>query len=151
LDPIDRKILALYQKDTRRIADSIGEEVGLSAAAVQRRLKRLRETGVIKSELALLDHLALGVPITCVVTVSMAAGPSRLEQFKKKMRSDPAVQQCYQVTGSADLVLIVMAQSMEAYADFARSYFEAGAEVARFETHVVLDRVRVGLSTPIPL
>ena len=44
MDRIDRKILALYQSDTRRIAESIGGEVGLSAAAVQRRLKRLRES-----------------------------------------------------------------------------------------------------------
>jgi Lrp/AsnC family transcriptional regulator, leucine-responsive regulatory protein len=150
LDRIDLKILALFQGDTRRIAESIGDEVGLSAAAVQRRLKRLRETGVIKAELALLDHVALGVPITCVVTLSMSAGPSHLELFKKKMRAEPAVQQCYHVTGSADLVLIVMAQSMEAYAGFARSCFEMDTGVARFETHVVLDRVKVGLSAPIP-
>ncbi len=151
MDGVDRKILALYQGDTRRIAQSIGDEVGLSAAAVQRRLKRLRETGVIRAEMALLDNRSLGVPITCVVTVSMASRPAtHLDQFKRLMRAQPHVQQCYHVTGSTDFVLIVTATSMEDYGAFARQWFEGNAHVSRFETHVVLDRVKVGLSLPVP-
>ncbi len=42
LDELDRKILARYQRDTRTPAQAIGSAVGLSAAAVQRRLKRMR-------------------------------------------------------------------------------------------------------------
>ena len=151
LDRIDRKILALYQGDTRRIADSIGAEVGLSAAAVQRRLKRLRATGAIAAEVALLDNKAVGVPITCVVTLSVAGAPSQLDRFKRQMRAQPEVQQCYHVTGSTDFVLIVTAASMEEYGEFARTWFEAGQHVARYETHVVLDRVKVGLSLPVSM
>jgi Lrp/AsnC family leucine-responsive transcriptional regulator len=55
MDVIDRKILALYQHDTRRIAASIGEKVRLSAT-VQRRLKRLRAEGTIAAEIAVLDE-----------------------------------------------------------------------------------------------
>ncbi|HXC57257.1 MAG TPA: Lrp/AsnC family transcriptional regulator [Rhizomicrobium sp.] len=149
MDRIDRKILALYQNDTRRIAQSIGAEVGLSAAAVQRRLKRLRRTGAIAAEVALLDGKALGVPITCVVTLSAAGAPSQLDRFKRQMRGQPQVQQCYHVTGSTDFILVVTATSMEAYGEFARTWFEAGQNVARYETHVVLDRVKVGLSLPV--
>ena len=150
MDRIDRKILALYQGDTSRIAGSIGAEVGLSAAAVQRRLKRMRATGVIAAEIALLDNKALGVPITCVVTLSVAGAPSQLDRFKRQMRERQEVQQCYHVTGSTDFILVVTAPSMEAYGEFARTWFEAGQNVARYETHVVLDRVKVGLSLSIP-
>ena len=77
MDGIDRKILALYQHDTRRIAESIGEEVGLSAAAVQRRLKRLRADGTIAAEIAVLDKRAIGPSIiTCIVALSMASSAS---------------------------------------------------------------------------
>lgn len=150
MDRSDRKILALYQADTRRIAGSIGVEVGLSAAAVQRRLKRLRGMGVIAAEVALLDNKAVGVPITCIVTLSAAGAPSQLDRFKRQMRERPEVQQCYHVTGSTDFILVVTAQSMEAYGAFARTWFETGQNVARYETHVVLDRVKVGLSLPVP-
>lgn len=149
MDRIDRKILALYQHDTRRIAQSIGAEVGLSAAAVQRRLKRLRATGAVVAEIALLDNKALGVPITCIVTLSIAGTPAGLDRFKRQMRDRPQVQQCYHVTGSTDFILVVTAPDMEAYGEFARAFFEAGPQIARYETHVVLDRVKVGLSLPL--
>lgn len=152
LDSIDRKILALYQHDTRRIADSIGAQVGLSAAAVQRRLKRMRADGAIKSEIAVLDNATMGMPITCIVTLSMAAlpGPSTyLERFRRQMIEQAMVQQCYHVTGTRDFVIIVIAASMEAYGAFARTWFEANERVTRYETHVALERVKVGLSLPV--
>jgi Lrp/AsnC family leucine-responsive transcriptional regulator len=149
VDAIDRKILGLYQRDTRRIANSIGDEVGLSAAAVQRRLKRLRKTGVIQAELALLDNRAIGMPITCIVALKMASAPSRLDRFRRQLQEHSQVQQCYQVTGSQDFVVIISAASMEHYGEFARQWFEGNEQVARFETHVVLERVKVGLTLPV--
>jgi DNA-binding Lrp family transcriptional regulator len=65
------------------------------------------------------------------------------------MRRLAEVQQCYQVTGTSDLVLIVTASSMEAYGDFARRRFEENRNVIRYETLVVLDRAKVGLSLPL--
>ncbi len=148
MDSIDRKILALYQDDTRRIAGSIGSKVGLSAAAVQRRLKRLRSDGTIVAEVAVLDNRAMGVPIACIVTVSLASGAAQIDRFKRQIKAHPEVQQCYHVTGSTDFVLVVTAASMEEYGVFARDWFET-PHVARYETHVVLDRVKAGLALPI--
>lgn len=152
MDRIDRKILAIYQTDTRRIAESIGKEVGLSAAAVQRRLKRLRENGVIRGEVALLDQAVTGVPITCIVTLEMTGTSSpvaHLDRFKRQMCANRNVQQCYHVTGNRDFVLVITASTMEEYGQFAREYFESDENVARYETLVVLNRTKVGLSVPI--
>jgi Lrp/AsnC family leucine-responsive transcriptional regulator len=154
MDRIDRRILSLYQHDTRRIADSIGAEVGLSAAAVQRRLKRLRESGAIRAEIAVPDGRATGVLIACIVLLTMVTRPGpivTLDRFKRRMNDLPEVQQCYQVTGSSDIVMVVCAQSMEHYAAFSRRWFESSEDIARYETLVVLDRVKVGLSLPITI
>lgn len=151
MDRLDRKILALYQGDTKKPAQAIGAAVGLSAAAVQRRLKRLRETGVIAGEVAVLDQAALGVSVTCIVLLTMASQPSpsrHLDNFKREMRAAPEVQQCYHVTGSTDLILVVVADTMEAYGTFSRRWFEGNALVVRYETHVVLERVKAGFSLP---
>ena len=145
MDRFDRKILALYQHDTRRTAASIGADVGLSAAAVQRRLKRLRAEGAITAEIAVLDNRAVGQPISCIVSVSLNTGPAQIEKFKRDMRDQANVQQCYHVTGSTDVMMIVTAESMEAYGAFARTWFET-PRVARYEIHIVLDRVKTGLS-----
>jgi Lrp/AsnC family leucine-responsive transcriptional regulator len=152
MDGIDRKILALYQHDTRRIAKAIGDEVGLSAAAVQRRLKRMRADGTIRAEVAVLDGRAVGAPVTCVVLLTMAGrgGPARgLERFRRQMLPLPQVQQCYRVTGPSDFVVVVSTGSMEEYGALARDWFEASEDVARYETFVVVDRAKVGLSLPV--
>ena len=153
VDQIDRKILGLFQHDTRRIAESIGAEVGLSAAAVQRRLKRLRNEGVIAAEIAVLDKNAMGESIvTCIVTLSMASAPApgeHLDRFRRQMVDHPMVQQCYHVTGSSDFIVIVIAKSMEAYGTFVRRWFESNPHVTRYDTHVALERVKVGLALPV--
>ena len=125
MDRIDRNILELFQPGTRRTAASIGAKVGLSAAAVQRRLKRLRETGVIRAEVAVLNGAAVGASINCIVTLAARSPPSLLDRFKKQLCALPQVQQCYQVTGSDDLVLIVTSAGMEEYGQFVRSHLES--------------------------
>jgi Lrp/AsnC family leucine-responsive transcriptional regulator len=148
MDVIDKKILALYQHNTRRVAASIGERVGLSAAAVQRRLKRLRAEGTIAAEIAVLDNVAVGRPITCLVSIVLGSSAAQIDKFTRRMRGQPDVQQCYHVTGSIDVLLIVTAENMEAYRSFARIWLET-SQVARYETHVVLDHVKIGLSVPL--
>ena len=148
MDAIDRKILTLYQHDTRRAAASIGGEVGLSAAAVQRRLKRLRSDGTIAAEIAVLNNVAVGRPVTCLVSIELATNAAQIDRFTRRMRDLAEVQQCYHVTGSSDIFLVVTAESMESYRAFARIRLEI-PQVARYETHVVLDRVKVGLSLSV--
>jgi Lrp/AsnC family leucine-responsive transcriptional regulator len=150
LDGLDRKILARYQRDARTSAESIGAEVGLSTAAVHRRLKRLREGGVIEAEVAILAPAALGLPVTCVVTIDIdREGLAELDAFSARMRACPLVQQCFYVTGSADFVAIVVAADMAGYEAFTRAYLLSDRNVKSFTTHVVLDRVKVGLAVPV--
>ena len=149
-DAFDRRILALYQHDTQVPAAEIGARVGLSAAAVQRRLKRLRETGVIEAETARISPKALGLPVTCVVAVDLRDESTReMTRFKRRMVARAEVQQCYYVTGQADFLLVVIAASMEAYEAFTREALLEDANVKSFMTHVVLDRVKTGMSLPI--
>jgi Lrp/AsnC family leucine-responsive transcriptional regulator len=150
-DAFDLRILALYQHDVRLAAERIGERVGLSAAAVQRRLKRLRESGVIEAEVARIAPRTVGFPVTCVVTVDIdRESAADLARFKERMRACPEVQQCYYVTGEADFVLVVMAADMETYEAFARHHLLADANVRSFVTHVAMERVKTGVALPLP-
>ena len=150
LDDFDLRILALYQRDTRVPAAEIGSAVGLSSAAVQRRLKRLRETGVIEAETARISAKAVGFPVTCIVSVDLRdESAAALDRFKRRMGQRPQVQQCYYVTGQADFILVVLAESMEAYEAFTREALLSEENVQGFVTHVVMDRVKVGGELPI--
>jgi DNA-binding Lrp family transcriptional regulator len=150
LDSFDLKILQRHQHDTRLPADAIGAEVGLSAAAVQRRLKRLREGGVIEAEVAQIEPAAVGLPLTCIVGVKLEReANAEVERFKARMLASATVQQCYKVTGEPDFILVVVAPDMARYEAFTREALLADPNVRSFTTYVVLDRVKAGVGLPI--
>jgi len=150
LDELDRKILERYQRDTRVPAQEIGKAVGLSVAAVQRRLKRMRETGVIAAEVSFVAPEAVGYPLTCIVEVDLDRETlPDLDRFRRSILDHARVQQCYYVTGKADFILVVLARDMADYEDFTRRVLLADRNVKSFTTHVVLERVRVGMTTAI--
>jgi DNA-binding Lrp family transcriptional regulator len=150
LDDFDLRILARYQHDTQVPARSIAAAVGLSTAAVQRRLARLRRAGVIRREVAEIDPAAVGLPLTCVVAVDLERErPVDLDRFKRRMLGLPEVQQCYYVTGQADFLLVVLLASMADYEAFTRRALLDDANVKRFETTIVMDRVKTGVGVPL--
>lgn len=150
LDDFDLRILARYQDDVRVAAESIGEQVGLSAAAVQRRLKRMREAGVIEAEIARISPRAVGLPLTCIVTVDIDRETAAdLDRFKARMLACPEVQQCYYVTGEADFILTVLVADVEAYDAFTRTHLLGDANVHSFTTHVVMERIKAGVGVPL--
>lgn len=146
LDAFDYRILQRWQGDTRLPAKTIADEIGLSVAAVQRRLKRLRDSGVIRREVAELDPRPLRLALTCVVLVDLEReSAADLERFRRKMLAAAEVQQCYYVTGQSDFVLIVLVSDMEAYDAFTRRTLLDDTNVRSFTTHVALERVKTGV------
>jgi Lrp/AsnC family leucine-responsive transcriptional regulator len=150
MDELDRKILLRYQHDTRLPAQAIGRSVGLSPAAVQRRLKRMREAGIIEAEVAQLAPRSVGYRVTCIVCVDLEReSAADLARFKKRIAAYRNVQQCYYVTGQTDFILVVLARDMEDYEAFTREALLDDPNVRAFTTYVTLDRVKAGVSTPI--
>ncbi|WP_299179278.1 Lrp/AsnC family transcriptional regulator [uncultured Neptuniibacter sp.] len=152
LDSFDRNILAIIQESNRATSDYIAEQVGLSPAAVQRRMKRLRENNVIKADVAVVNPKAVGLGVTLILQVTLERERlDLLDTFKKEMKNNPSVQQCYYVTGSADFILIVTARDMDDYERFTRDVFFDNLNVRNFQTNVVMDSVKTGLSVPLLL
>ncbi|MBY4675815.1 Lrp/AsnC family transcriptional regulator [Marinobacterium arenosum] len=150
IDNFDRRILEIVQHSNRTTSEQIAEQVGLSPAAVQRRLKRLREQRTIVADVAVVNPKAIGRPMSFVVQVTMERERADLmDAFKKEMKLHPAVQQCYYVTGSADFILIVTAKDMEDYDQFTREAFFDNTNIRGFQTSVVMDSVKVGLFMPV--
>lgn len=151
IDALDRRILARWQNDTRQTAEHIGEEIGLSAAAVQRRLKRLRGNGVIEQETARLNAHALGYPVTCLVGVDLLHERNEhIKAFKQAMLKRPEVQQCYYVTGQFEFMLVVVCRDLSEYERFTHQSIMSDENVRSFTTWVALDTVKTGARLPLP-
>lgn len=126
--------------------------VGLSATAVQRRLKRLREDGTIEADVSIVKPKALGRPIAMMVLVSLERERlDIIDRFKQAIRQTPEVMNGYYVTGDADFILIVTSRSMEDYETFTRQFFYDNPDIKGFKTMVIMDRVKTGFSIPIDL
>jgi len=152
LDRFDRQLLNLVQDDAGQTAERLAEQIGLSPSAIQRRLKRLREEGVIRREIAVIEAKEVGSPTSFVVSLQVERErPELLAQLRQWLTAHPHIQQVFYVTGEADFVLIVTAPSTDAYDALMSRMMIENPNVKRFTTNVVLTPVKRGLTFPIPM
>lgn len=148
LDDFDHRLLALLQRDAGRTLTALGEEVGLSASAVQRRIARYRASGLLQ-QIAVLEPELLGNPVIAIVWVTMEREPARQRNaFPNRMRAAPEVQQCYQVAGELDYLVIMATPSLADYRRAAERLFKDDANIRRYDTHLVFETVKHGLALP---
>ena len=150
LTEIDRKLLAEVQRDNRQSGERLGERVGLSATACQRRLRRLRDAGVIEADVSIVSPAALGRPMTLVVAVTLERERIDIvDEFKRAVAETPEIQSGFYLTGEADFLLVVTAVDMTDFEAFTRRFFYANPHVRGFKTMVVIDRVKAGFALPV--
>jgi len=150
LDKFDRRILAIVQRDARRSAETIGADIGLSASAVQRRMARLREDGVIVAEVALVDLRSVDRRLTVIADLEVERErPELLASLRQWIAAESAIQQAWYVTGDSDYVLVVTARDVGDYDALMQRLVTANANVKRFRTRVALDTLKRGLVVPV--
>ncbi|QIL81031.1 Lrp/AsnC family transcriptional regulator [Diaphorobacter sp. HDW4A] len=151
LDSFDIAILAVLQEDNLTAQREIAERVHLSPAAVQRRIQRLRESGVIAANTAVLDPDALGRPLTIFIEVELVNELDALTAgFRSRVEVEGAVQQCYSVTGHTDYLLIVTAVDMQEYQTLTQRLFGSDQNIKRFTTSIALASLKRSLHMPLP-
>lgn len=149
-DRFDLAILEILQRDNKMPQRAIADAIGLSAPAVQRRIKRMEDTGVIVANVAVVDPARVGKAITLFVEVEMNSEFSDMhDQAKRAFNDAPEVQQCYYVTGEVDFILLVTVGTMTEYEALTRKLFFGNNNIKRFRSFVAMDRVKVCLSVPI--
>jgi Lrp/AsnC family transcriptional regulator, leucine-responsive regulatory protein len=150
LDALDRRILLALQEDNQISADLLGERVGLSASAAQRRAKRLRNEKVIMRDTSVVDPKAVGQNAMFIVEVCLEReNTDVVTAFKQRMRTAPEVQQCYYTTGDADFIVVIVGRSLEDYNELIDRLFVQDKNIRKFKTSVVLSRVKATLAVPI--
>ncbi|WP_419994683.1 Lrp/AsnC family transcriptional regulator [Streptomyces boninensis] len=152
LDELDTHLLDLLQQDASRTLHDLGEAVGLSPSAVQRRIARYRKAGLITRQVAVLDPEQAGPAVLSTILVTLAVeSPEHHRAFSERMRDSPYVQQCYAVTGRWDYVVMLTARSLRHSKELGDRLFKSDENIKRYETLVVLDAVKAGLTIPLPL
>ena len=151
MDRIDARLLAELQRNNRVSTEELGELVGLSSTGIQRRIKRLRSSGIIEADIAVVSPRAVGRDVMMLVMVSLERERADIiDTFKHSIRTTPEIMSGYYVTGDADFVLVVTTRNMQEYEQFTRQFFYNNPNIKGFKTMVVMDRVKAGFSIPIP-
>ncbi|WP_185960185.1 Lrp/AsnC family transcriptional regulator [Erythrobacter insulae] len=141
LDSFDLAILDIVQRDNQRSHGSIGTEVNLSASAVRRRLSAMRNAGIIVADVALIDPARRGLTFITSVTFDRE-DIQAYENFEKTMLAEPAVAQCYSVSGDYDFILLVFAETPAAYAAWGKRVLMPNPAIGRYSTAIVWSQVK---------
>jgi Lrp/AsnC family leucine-responsive transcriptional regulator len=154
LDKLDRGILRLLQQNGRETYDVIGEQVGLSASAVLRRVKRLEESGVIDRYVALVKPEAVGLGLTAYINVRLEKHTEShkrnpMDLFRAAVQTWPEVAECSALTGEMDYLLRVVVQDMGHYSRFIMDTLLKHPSVQDCKTSFVLDRVKATTAVPV--
>ena len=104
MDAIDKKILKILAANAYATRTAIGETVGLSVPAVNKRIAKLREKGVIKNVTVMTDPVAVGKPIIAYVLLVIQYGAS-VDMVLNYVNQDPDVLECQTVTGEYDYII----------------------------------------------
>lgn len=154
LDKLDKAILRCLQLNGRETYDVVGERVGLSASAVLRRVKRLEESGVIGSYVALVKPEAVGLGLTAYLNVRLEKHTEShkrnpMDLFRASVQTWPEVVECAAVTGEMDYLLRVMVRDMAHYSSFIMDTLLKHPSVEDCKTSFVLDQVKATTAVPL--
>ena len=147
LDQTDFLILDQLQKDASVSNQALAERVFTSPPTCLRRVKRLKDAGLIERQIAILsvDKLAplIGYGLTAIVEITLDRQDTQsLEAFENRIAADEAVQQCYRVSPGPDFVLIVFARDMPGYLALSQRLFSADANVRNVKAFFSVRRAK---------
>jgi len=149
IDDLDRNILALLQQDASLPLDEIARRVGASKTPVWNRIRKMKASGLIKSEVALLDAEQLGLESCFFVLIRTSQHDADwLDRFLRAVRARPEVMEAHRLAGDIDYILKVRVANARAYDAFYRALIK---EVSIFNVTSALSMEEIKNTTALPI
>ncbi len=121
IDPYDLKILDALQEDALISNVALSERIALSPSPCLRRVRRLKEAGVIQSILTVVSPEAVGYDIQGLIQVrTKRYGEDEPVPFEIEVVKMPEVLSCYETSGATDYIVHAVARNMPSYSKLAR-------------------------------
>ena len=150
LDDLDQRILRVLQQDASLTNPDLAARVHASPPTCLRRVRRLKESGVIQRSVTLLDRSKLGPTLTAIIEITLdQQGAEHMTAFAMLMAAEPAVMQCYQVSPGPDFVLVIEIADMPAYHELAHRLFAVTANVRNVRSFFATHCAKFEVDTPL--
>ena len=150
LDPTDKEILRLLQKDATFTHKQLSEKLYKSVATINERIRRLKNLGYIKRIVAIVDRRMIDrnlIAFSQVLLNDHAA--DTLRGFEEEVVKFPEVMECFQMTGSFDFVLRIATKDMDAYHEFYRHKLATLPNITTVQSFFVLSETKSDTAYPI--
>lgn len=116
MDKIDRKLLALLQKDCTLSLQTLADAVNLTTTPCWKRLKKLEDDGIIRGRVALLDSEKLGLGLTAFMLIkTQQHNREWYQEFVSVVQGQPEVMAFYRMAGEYDYLLRIQVADMKQY------------------------------------
>lgn len=151
MDEIDARLLELLQENSQRTHVELAREVGLSSAAVHKRLKNLREDGTIERYTLLLDRHSLGLDLLCFIEVRFKhnMSPTNRDNLSAALARFPEVLECFAVTGDNDAIMKVALRDQDHLKELLQDIAKAQDVIERVRTSLVLEQYKSTTALPV--
>ena len=150
LDDTDRKILSVLQDDATLPLEEIATRVGASRTPVWNRIRKLRDQGVIRGQVALLDAEALGLEACFFVLIRTTEHDADwAARFLAAVRSRPEVIEAHRLAGDIDYILKVMVRNARAYDRFYQSLISE-IRIQNVTALLSMEEMKATSALPIP-
>ena len=154
LDQIDMALLDQLQTDASLNNQEVAGRVHVSPPTCLRRVKRLRDAGLIERQVAILDRDRLldliGPGLQALVEITLDRQDNEaMQAFESRAVADIAVQQCYRVSPGPDFMLVVQADDMPGYLEVAQRLFTADANVRNVKAFFSVKRAKFRPRIPL--
>ncbi|HHW35064.1 transcriptional regulator, AsnC family [Paracoccus solventivorans] len=150
LDALDRKILSLLQQDASLPLEEIAARAGASRTPVWNRIRRMREQGVIRGQVALLDAESLGLEACFFVLVRTTEHDADWAgRFLAAVRARPEVVEAHRLAGDIDYILKVVVRNARAYDRFYQSLISE-VRIQNVTALLSMEEMKATHALPIP-
>lgn len=106
MEDLDRKLVELLRAEGRMSYTDLGKAMGLSTSAVHQRVRRLEERAVIKGYTAVVDPVAIDLPVTAFISIT-PLDPAAPDDIPDRLRAMREVEACHSVAGDENYILKV--------------------------------------------
>jgi DNA-binding Lrp family transcriptional regulator len=150
LDEKDLALLQYLQQDARITNTELARRVDLSPPGLQRRIRKLEESGIIERYVTLVNREALGFDMLCFVQVTLQRHEPQANQgFKESVQSMSEVMECHHITGEYDYLLKVAVRNRKHLEEFLLNSLTPVPGMDKLRTSLVLREVKTTTAVPL--
>lgn len=150
LDESDRRLLRAMQRDASASQAELAEAAGVSPSLVSRRLSRLKEAGVLRAVVGLVDPERAGLTCSAIIRVRLRDhAAANVKVFRDMVTRMEEATLCVMTTGETDYLMKIVARDLPHFQEIVQAKLLRCPAIAHMESSIVLESLKDTTALPL--